>query len=235
MIISDLYQTKITCSKYRAKLSDTITVTVKLEDFNKSVVTGKSVTITVDYGKIVSVTKGGSGSVTSNGKSATATTTTTGEIAVSYQAQDWGLCTFSVNNVTSSIYVTGWKNVTVDGDGNSVTSNALNGVTYIQYANEQGLSVVLINGTLTADSTMTPDAQGKVKRPSLAFLNPAYVPLGQSGTDKNVTFGMLHNKGQIFGKVEYNTVQDNTAWRVMLINYSSTKKPSVSGRIEYYY
>ena len=233
MIISDLYQTKISCSKYRVSISETITVTVKLEDFNKTAVTGKPVTLSVDYGKIVSVTKGTSGSVSPDNKSATASTSTTGEIAVSYKAEDWGLCTFSVNNSTASIYVTGWKNVTVNGDGASVTSHTLNGATYQQFVNGQGLSVIILSASpMTADSTMSGNDK---KKPSLAFINPSYVPYKQEGADKYEVYGMLHNKGQIFGKVEYSTVQGKTAWRVLLINYSSTLRPNISGRIEYYY
>ena len=55
MIISDLYQTNITCSTYNTTIdsgngSTTITVTVKLEDFNKAPVSGKNVALTVDKG-----------------------------------------------------------------------------------------------------------------------------------------------------------------------------------------
>ena len=108
MIISDLYQTKISCSKYRMNVSETITVTVKLEDFNKAPVTGKSVTLSVDYGKILSVSKGTGGNIATGGKSVTAITSSDGEITVSYQAQDTGLCTFIANNTTTQILV-GWE------------------------------------------------------------------------------------------------------------------------------
>ena len=112
MIISDLYQTKIKCSKYRLSLNETITVTVKLEDFNRNPVTGKSVTLSVDFGKIMGVLKGNGGNIATGGKSVTVTTASDGEISISYKAQDMGLCTFVANATTLQVLV-GWEKISV--------------------------------------------------------------------------------------------------------------------------
>ena len=125
MIISDLYQTNITCSNYNAKIdsgdgSTTITVTVKLEDFNKAPVSGKNVALTVDKGYFKSVT----GTSTTNysnttTKSVSATTKSDGTISAVYVPSEWGLATFSANNVNSQIIVKGWKKIY---DSNNTTA-----------------------------------------------------------------------------------------------------------------
>jgi len=117
MIISDLYQTNITCSTYNTTIdsgngSTTITVTVKLEDFNKNAVSGKSVTLTVDKGYFKSVT----GTSTTNysnttTKSVSATTKSDGTITTVYVPSEWGLATFSANNTKIQIKSSGWKSV----------------------------------------------------------------------------------------------------------------------------
>lgn len=122
MIISDLYQTNITCSTYNTTIdsgneSTTITVTVKLEDFNKNAVTGKSVNLTVDKGYFKSVT----GTNTTNysnttTKSVSATTKSDGIITAVYVPSDWGLCTFSANNSKIQVSVSGFKEITPNGE-----------------------------------------------------------------------------------------------------------------------
>ena len=117
MIISDLYQTNITCSTYNTTIdsgngSTTITVTVKLEDFNKSPVTTKNVTLTVDKGYFKSVT----GTSTTNysnttTKSVSATTKSDGTITAVYVPSEWGLATFSANNTKIQIKSSGWKKI----------------------------------------------------------------------------------------------------------------------------
>ena len=122
MIISDLYQTNITCSTYNTAIdsgngSTTITVTVKLEDFNKAPVSGKNVALTVDKGYFKSVT----GTSTTNysnttTKSVSATTKSDGIITAVYVPSEWGLCTFSANNSKIQVSVSGFKEITPNGE-----------------------------------------------------------------------------------------------------------------------
>jgi len=111
MQISDLYQTKITCSTYNANIDSTDTViTVKLIDFNGAAVTNKSVTLTCDKGYF---NKNGSTSISgTTTKSITATTNSSGEITATWTASEWGLCTFSANSTKSSVKIRGFKVLT---------------------------------------------------------------------------------------------------------------------------
>ena len=108
MQISDLYQTKITCSTYNATIDSTNTViTVKLIDFNGAAVTNKSVTLTCDKGYF---NKNGSTAISgTTTKSITATTNSSGEITATWTASEWGLCTFSTNNINTQVNVKGWR------------------------------------------------------------------------------------------------------------------------------
>ena len=116
MIISDLYQTNITCSTYNTTIdsgdgSTTITVTVKLEDFNKSPVTTKNVELKVDKGYFKSVT----GTSTTNYSNTTtrtvsATTKSDGTITAVYVPSEGGLATFTANNTKIQVLTSqGWK------------------------------------------------------------------------------------------------------------------------------
>ena len=104
MQITDLYQTKITCSTYNANIDSTDTViTVKLIDFNGAAVTNKSVTLTCDKGYF---NKNGSTPISGTStKSITATTDSSGEITATWTASEWGLCTFSTNTTNTQIKV----------------------------------------------------------------------------------------------------------------------------------
>lgn len=97
MIISDLYKTVITCISETKIDTGNINVTVKLKDFNNQPVTGKKVELTVDKGRLNTVTTGSNPSVSSNGKKVNANTNSKGEITVTYTANEWGLVTFTAN------------------------------------------------------------------------------------------------------------------------------------------
>ena len=129
MQITDLYQTKITCSTYNADIDSTNTViTVKLVDFNGAAVTNKSVTLTCDKGYF---NKNGSTTISgTTTKSITATTNSSGEITATWTASEWGLCTFSANNNTVQVNVTGWK---TDNSGTQDLGTLLYNETTVQF------------------------------------------------------------------------------------------------------
>lgn len=102
MIITDLYQTKITVysdSNYSTvsnniNIDGTAYIKVKLIDFNGAAVSGKSVTIKYDESTVV----------------ATGTTNSNGEFTASYTCTEWGIHSFSANNHnTLQILVKGYK------------------------------------------------------------------------------------------------------------------------------
>lgn len=108
MIISDFYQTKIEASSYNVNIDATDTViTVSLIDFNGAAVTGKQVVLTCDKGYF---NKNGSTAISgTDTKSITATTDSNGKITATWTASEWGLATFSTNNINTGIYVAGSK------------------------------------------------------------------------------------------------------------------------------
>ena len=110
MQITDLYQTKITCSTYNANIDSTDTViTVKLIDFNGNAVTNKSVTLTCDKGYFNKKDSTPISGTTT--KSITLTTDSSGEITGTWTASEWGLATFSTNNSNIQIMSHGLKHV----------------------------------------------------------------------------------------------------------------------------
>ena len=134
MIINDLYQTRIDITKgtsgssyYNVGLDATdVTVTVLLVDFNNNPVGGENVTLSVTKGYF---TKNGDKTLGGTSyKSISATTDSLGKITATYTASERGLITFSANNTSISIEVTGWKNVDQD-NWDIWTSMACDGVT----------------------------------------------------------------------------------------------------------
>ena len=134
----------------------------------------------------------------------------------------------------------GWKNVTVDGSGNLVNYNELNGVRYRQFVNSSGMSIITLRGELTTNTSGTSNPA------SIGFINTNYLPLYDQYSDIIIEdgvqqypyiycYGVVHNKGTIMARLEHNTIQGVTKWRVMLINNSSTDKPDINGQIMYPY
>lgn len=119
MIIENFYQTKIECIKdgddslyYNVNIDATdIRIEVSLIDFNGNPVIGKDVTLSVDRGTITSIKSGYTGTIASGGKSVTGTTGADGKFAVLYTASEWGLATFTVNNTSTQINVTGFRTI----------------------------------------------------------------------------------------------------------------------------
>lgn len=158
MIINDLYQTRIDITKgtsgssyYNVGLDATdVTVTVLLVDFNNNPVGGKNVTLSVTKGYF---TKNGDKTLGGTSyKSISATTDSLGKITATYTASERGLITFSANNTTISIEVTGWKNV--DSDNSAVWSSvAGTGVTHQKVYTNGELAVLYLTGTTYPSAT----------------------------------------------------------------------------------
>ena len=126
MIISDLYYPTIKLNKYNTILGDeSVKVTVKLLDFNKKAVTGKSVTLTVNAGYFNK--QGNTPLSDTSTKSITATTNSSGQITAYYTANTFGLITFSVNDdakIQLFVYNTETLQVT-NSDGTTSTYTLL--------------------------------------------------------------------------------------------------------------
>ena len=153
MIIENLFQTKIECIKdsddspyYNVDIDETdIRVEVTLTDFNGNPIIGKNVTLSVDRGTISSMKSGYTGTIASGGKSVTGLTGSDGKLAIIYTANEWGLATFSANNVNIQMNVIGFRRIYNDnGLIISVDENAK--LTHVEFNRNVTISA---NGTIT--------------------------------------------------------------------------------------
>ena len=189
MIISDLYKTEIYCNKYDVNIDDTdVSVVVRLTDFNGYPVTGKEVKLEVNKGKMTAVTLGSSGSITSNGKRITAKTNNNGEIAVSYTANEFGMCTFTANGNNVQLYVSGYR--TVDLSAKSGTCYTFTGyVHYNPILKVANLRLIAHVKVTTANTTVVITEIPDGYRP----LTPCVVPTNYStGSASNTNLGFMN-------------------------------------------
>ena len=108
---SNYYVTTLTSSSYNATIDGTVTVTVNLKDVYGDNVNGASVTVTASSGTFTQL----NGSNITAAASVTGTTNASGTFTLTYKCSEWGLITFTANNTTMQIRVSGWKAVTVTG------------------------------------------------------------------------------------------------------------------------
>lgn len=111
VIGSSYYVTSLTSSSYNATIDGTVTVTVNLKDVYGDNVNGASVTVTCSSGTFTQL----NGSNITAAASVTGTTNASGTFTLTYKCSEWGLITFTANQTTTQIRVTGWKEVTVTG------------------------------------------------------------------------------------------------------------------------
>ena len=109
MIISDFYNTNISCSKYNVKINETITVTVELLDFNNEPVKNKEVKVDCSDGVYFTNDTG----VTDN----------TGKVTFTLHTIDWGMQTIHCNNEMIMLNVRGgFKLVSINKNNNNIQS-----------------------------------------------------------------------------------------------------------------
>lgn len=108
---SNYYVTTLTSSSYNATIDGTVTVTVNLKDVYGDNVSGASVTVTASSGTFTQL----NGSNITAAASVTGTTNASGTFTLTYKCSEWGLITFTANNTTTQIRVSGWKEVSVTG------------------------------------------------------------------------------------------------------------------------
>ena len=192
MQITDLYQTKITCSTYNANIDSTDTViTVKLIDFNGAAVTNKSVTLTCDKGYF---NKNGSTTISGTStKSITATTDSSGEITATWTASEWGLCTFSTNNTNIQVRITGWKTKYTETNYT------------VEYNERYGL--LRVHGTLSSTSGHQQFSPNSV---ITGDLRPTTIASGIS-YDGQIVFYIREYDGMIMHRTVHNNTLSNQA------------------------
>ena len=125
---SNYYVTTLTSSSYNATIDGTVTVTVNLKDVYGDNVSGASVTVTASSGTFTQL----NGSNITAAASVTGTTNASGTFTLTYKCSEWGLITFTANQTTTQIRVSGWKEVSVTG-ATSYASLNVNGSERIAY------------------------------------------------------------------------------------------------------
>ena len=108
-ILGDNYNiTDISVSNYNPTIDGTVTLTVTVKDVYGDAVSGESVLVTASAGNFTKY----NGSTITGASSYTGTTNSSGQFTLTYACSEWGLITFSANNTSIQIRVTGFKGVT---------------------------------------------------------------------------------------------------------------------------
>lgn len=106
--MNDFYITVIDCSKYNIQYNETITVTVKLIDFNGEPVVNEYATITSKgLGTFSSSNIATYITPTGNVTSYTGITNNNGEFTVQYTSKDWGTERFKCNEANIGVRIVG--------------------------------------------------------------------------------------------------------------------------------
>ena len=163
-VLGDNYEiTNIVCSDYNPSIDSTITVTVSVDDVYGDAVSGESVAVTVSEGNFTQL----NGSDITSASSVTGTTNSSGEFTLTYSCTEWGLITFTANNKSTQVSVTGWKQMqTLASDKVIVYTDGKN-------------AKIKISGTFT-----TGTSAGEY---DLATINTAYKPDSNYNTNSVMT------------------------------------------------
>lgn len=100
--------TSLSVSDYNPKIDSTITVTVTVKDVYNRPVVGDEVAVTASEGNFTKL----NGSGITAASTVTGTTDSNGEFTLTYTCSEWGLVTFSANNTSKQVHVTGWREIT---------------------------------------------------------------------------------------------------------------------------
>ena len=99
--------TDIEASDYNPNIDNSITVTITVTDVYGDAISDESVTVTASEGNFTQL----NGSDITAASSVTGTTNSSGQFTLTYTCSEWGLITFSANNINNQINVVGWKEV----------------------------------------------------------------------------------------------------------------------------
>ena len=124
--------TSIECSDYNPDIDDSITVTITVTDVYGDAVSGESVLVTASDGNFTQL----NGSNITNASSVTGTTNSSGQFTLTYACSEWGLITFTANNTSTQVRVSGWK---------QVAEETVSGVTYTCKVNGEGIGKVHVS------------------------------------------------------------------------------------------
>ena len=111
--------TSLTVSDYNPNIDSTVTLTVTVKDEYNHPVVGEEVTVTASDGDFTQL----DGSAITAASSVTGTTNNSGQFTLTYTCSEWGLITFSANNTSNQIRVSGWRQLKTFGTTGVVKTN----------------------------------------------------------------------------------------------------------------
>ena len=111
--------TSIECSDYNPSIDGNITVTITVNDVYGDAISGESVTVTASEGTFTQL----NGSDITAASSVTGTTNSSGQFTLTYNCSEWGLITFTANNTSTQVHVTGWRQLKTFGTTGVVKTN----------------------------------------------------------------------------------------------------------------
>ena len=100
--------TSVECSDYNPSIDEDITVTITVTDVYEDPIEGENVTVTASEGTFTQL----NGSDITSDSSVTGTTNSSGQFTLTYNCSEWGLITFTANNTSTQVHVTGWREIT---------------------------------------------------------------------------------------------------------------------------
>jgi len=107
-ILGENYEiTNIGCSDYNPSIDGNITVTITVTDVYADAISGEEVTVTCSGGTFTEL----NGSTITAAATVTGTTNSSGQFTLTYTCSEWGLITFSANNRSTQVNVTGFKKI----------------------------------------------------------------------------------------------------------------------------
>ena len=106
-------QYSLIASNYNPTIDSTVTVTITVTDSNGDALEGIDVTVTASKGNFTQL----NGTNITNASSVTGTTNNNGQFTLTYSCTEWGLITFSANNKTTQVNVTGFKQISTYASG----------------------------------------------------------------------------------------------------------------------
>lgn len=180
--ITDLYNYSISCSNYNPTIDTGISVTVKVTNQAGNPVVGHTVSI-----------------LKNNSSWKSGTTGSNGEFTTTYTCSEWGLITFSANNTSIQIRVTGFKVVTETNE------------TY--YVGEDIVHLFMhYNGSLTATTSWKDFGRvvGQYSRPS------ANIPFMEQ-------FGAVILRVKTDGVLQYRSITGSNVSMTSIVAYANWK------------
>ena len=107
------YQYQITASNYNLTIDSEVDITVQVIDYAGDPVVGETVEV-----------------LKNNTSWQSGTTDSNGSFTLAYTCSEWGLVTFSANNASIQVNVTGWREITVGAGKLWVNNNTKTAVYY---------------------------------------------------------------------------------------------------------